>query len=177
MEFLKELFYKLLQKHRRLRRIYRTFFSLACIVVFVTTYALILPALTIDRENATAQTGMKVAAMQHQTWGSRAASQDQSDAAKTTAGSEEYADEETAGEEDESAAEDAIAAEEVNASDAAAVAEEASAADETNESDEVDQATDASDGLSSDVSAGFRCSILGHPALPPPPGRKRDHRT
>ena len=31
--------------------------------------------------------------------------------------------------------------------------------------------------VSIDVSAGFRCSILGHPALPPPPGRKRDHRT
>ena len=61
MQFLQRLIEIILQKHRQMKRLYRVIFVLSCVVVFITTYALILPAITIDRDAANRMTGMKVA--------------------------------------------------------------------------------------------------------------------
>ena len=58
MEFLRKLVEIIIKKHRQLKRLYRTEFALACIVVFVTSYALTLPAVTLDRETAEASAGI-----------------------------------------------------------------------------------------------------------------------
>ena len=58
MEFLRKLVEIIIKKHRQLKRLYRTVFALACIVVFVTSYALTLPAVTLDRETAEASAGI-----------------------------------------------------------------------------------------------------------------------
>ena len=48
----------------RLRRILskkrKVVMALACVVVFVTTYALILPAITLDKDSAKDKTGMSI---------------------------------------------------------------------------------------------------------------------
>ena len=62
MEFLRRLIAKIMNEHRRLRRLYRVVSVLACIVVFVTTYAMILPAITLDQETAEEQPGIEVEA-------------------------------------------------------------------------------------------------------------------
>ena len=58
MEFLRKLVEIIIRKHRQLKRLYRAVFALACIVVFVTSYALTLPAVTLDRETAEASAGI-----------------------------------------------------------------------------------------------------------------------
>lgn len=58
MEFLRKLVEIIIRKHRQLKRLYRAVFALSCIVVFVTSYALTLPAITLDRETAEASAGI-----------------------------------------------------------------------------------------------------------------------
>ena len=58
MEFLRKLVEIIIRKHRQLKRLYRAVFVLSCIVVFVTSYALTLPAITLDRETAEASAGI-----------------------------------------------------------------------------------------------------------------------
>ncbi len=67
MKFLERLIEIILREHRRLKRLYRVIFALACVVVFVTTYALTLPAISIDKETAARMAGMKAGAPQTRT--------------------------------------------------------------------------------------------------------------
>lgn len=53
-----KLIEKFMRVRSRRRRLYRVISVLACIVVFVTTYAMILPAITIDRQTALGMNGM-----------------------------------------------------------------------------------------------------------------------
>ena len=54
MQFLQRLIENFIKEHVRRKRLYRVVSVLACIVVFVTTYAMILPAITLDRATAEA---------------------------------------------------------------------------------------------------------------------------
>ena len=52
--------FKILQKARRRKRLVQVTTVLGCLVVFCTTYSLILPAITIDREEAQEMPGLKM---------------------------------------------------------------------------------------------------------------------
>lgn len=58
MSFLIELFEKLIKKKYKHRHFRRVVAVLSCVVVFVTTYALILPAITMERQTAMAMPGI-----------------------------------------------------------------------------------------------------------------------
>ncbi len=58
MEFLNRLVAGLMRLHHRMRRWHRILLSMAMIVVFVTTYALILPAISLDEETTEALPGI-----------------------------------------------------------------------------------------------------------------------
>ena len=60
MEFIFRAAEKFLKDHKRLMRYRRVFAVLAAVVVFATTYELILPAITIDRQRAAETPGMEV---------------------------------------------------------------------------------------------------------------------
>ena len=60
MELFNRLIEKILRIQRRMRRWNRAVLSLTMVVVFVTTYALILPALTLDEEKAEELPGITV---------------------------------------------------------------------------------------------------------------------
>ena len=62
MQFLQRLIENFIKEHVRRKRLYRVVSVLACIVVFVTTYAMILPAITLDRATAEEQPGIEVEA-------------------------------------------------------------------------------------------------------------------
>lgn len=59
MQFLQRLIENFIKEHVKRKRLYRVVSVLACIVVFVTTYAMILPAITLDREMAAEQPGIE----------------------------------------------------------------------------------------------------------------------
>ena len=84
MQFLQRLIEIILKEHRRLKRLYRVIFVLACVVVFITTYALTLPAITIDKETAARMGGMQTGTSQYRVEMGKA-----SDETATTDGSEE----------------------------------------------------------------------------------------
>ena len=60
MDFIIRLAEEFLKKHKRLARYRRVFALLAAVVVFATTYELILPAITMDRKRAAATPGVEV---------------------------------------------------------------------------------------------------------------------
>ena len=62
MQFLQRLIENFIKEHVKRKRLYRVVSVLACIVVFVTTYAMILPAITLDREMAAEQPGIETEA-------------------------------------------------------------------------------------------------------------------
>lgn len=62
MQFLQRLIEIFIKEHGRRKRLYRVVSVLACIVVFTTTYAMILPAITLDQETAEEQPGIEVEA-------------------------------------------------------------------------------------------------------------------
>ena len=62
MQFLQRLIENFIKEHVRRKRLYRVVSVLACIVVFVTTYAMILPAITLDRATAEEQPGIETEA-------------------------------------------------------------------------------------------------------------------
>lgn len=59
MDFLRRLIEKFISERLRHRRLYRITAVLACFVVFVTTYALILPAITMDKRTALVTPGVE----------------------------------------------------------------------------------------------------------------------
>lgn len=60
MKLLKEIIALILKEHEKLRRLYKAATVLACIVVFVTTYVLMLPAITLDKKAASQQSGLRL---------------------------------------------------------------------------------------------------------------------
>ena len=58
MEFLQKLIEIIIRKHRQLKKLYRVIFALACVVVFVTSYALTLPAITLEKRVAQGMPGI-----------------------------------------------------------------------------------------------------------------------
>ncbi len=62
MEFINRLAEQFLKANRKMKRWQRAVSLLAEVVVFVTTYALVLPAITLDKETAYAQLGIEIAA-------------------------------------------------------------------------------------------------------------------
>ena len=62
MSFLDRLMEHFAKINRRMKRWKRVISALSALVVFCTTYALILPAITLDKETASAQPGIEVAA-------------------------------------------------------------------------------------------------------------------
>ena len=62
MEFFIRIAEKFILANRRLRKLKRAVSVMATITVFVTTYALILPAITLEKETASAQPGIEIAA-------------------------------------------------------------------------------------------------------------------
>ncbi len=62
MSYLDKLIERFIRFNRRLKRWQRVVSVLSAIVVFVTTYSLILPAITLDKDTASTQAGMEIAA-------------------------------------------------------------------------------------------------------------------
>ena len=60
MDFIIRLAEEFFKKHKRLARYRRIFAFLAAVVVFATTYELILPAITMDRQRAVQSPGVEV---------------------------------------------------------------------------------------------------------------------
>ena len=67
MDFFNRITERFIEANRKLRKLHRVVSVLAAIVVFATTYALILPAITLDQDTASAQSGIEVAASDHET--------------------------------------------------------------------------------------------------------------
>ena len=100
MNFIDKMVERFIKLNRRMKRWQRVVSVMAAVVVFATTYALILPAITLDTDTATTQAGIEVAA-----------SENESDEAGTVFESEE--EEEPAAEENvqEEVPEEAVAEE------------------------------------------------------------------
>ena len=58
MDFLLQKIEQILRYQKRWKKWQKVVASLACVVVFITTYALILPAITMDRDEAQSQGGI-----------------------------------------------------------------------------------------------------------------------
>ena len=66
MDFINRLAEQFFKANRRLKRWQRVVSLLAAFVVFVTTYAMVLPAITLDKETASAQSGLEIAASENE---------------------------------------------------------------------------------------------------------------
>ena len=64
MDFLLKRIEQILRYQKRWKKWQKVVASLACVVVFITTYALILPAITMDRDEAQSQGGISWEDMQ-----------------------------------------------------------------------------------------------------------------
>ena len=62
MNFIDKMVERFIKLNRRMKRWQSAVSVMAAVVVFATTYALILPAVTLDRDTATAEPGIEVAA-------------------------------------------------------------------------------------------------------------------
>ena len=62
MDFFNRMVEQFIRANRRLKRWQRAVSVMAAVVVFATTYALVLPAITLDKETASAQAGIEIAA-------------------------------------------------------------------------------------------------------------------
>ena len=62
MEFFNKIAEQFIKANRRLKKWQRVVSLFAAAVVFVTTYALVLPAITLDKETASTQAGIEIAA-------------------------------------------------------------------------------------------------------------------
>ena len=62
MDFFNRIVEQFIRANRKLRRWQRAVSLLSAVVVFVTTYALVLPAITLDKDTAQQQSGIEVAA-------------------------------------------------------------------------------------------------------------------
>ena len=61
MHFLDRMIEQFIRAKRKLKRWQKAVSVMAAVVVFVTTYALILPAITLDKDTASGQSGIEIA--------------------------------------------------------------------------------------------------------------------
>lgn len=66
MNFIDKMVERFIKLNRRMKRWQRVVSVMAAVVVFATTYALILPAITLDSETASTQPGIEVAASENE---------------------------------------------------------------------------------------------------------------
>ena len=66
MNFIDKMVERFIKLNRRMKRWQRVVSVMAAVVVFATTYALILPAITLDTDTATTQAGIEVAASENE---------------------------------------------------------------------------------------------------------------
>lgn len=66
MNFIDKMVEQFMKVNRRMKRWQRVVSVLAAVVVFVTTYALVLPAITLDKDTASTQAGIEVAASENE---------------------------------------------------------------------------------------------------------------
>ena len=66
MNFIDKMVERFIKLNRRMKRWQRVVSVMAAVVVFATTYALILPAITLDTDTATTQSGIEVAASENE---------------------------------------------------------------------------------------------------------------
>ena len=118
MNFIDKMVERFIKLNRRMKRWQRVVSVMAAVVVFATTYALILPAITLDKDTATAESGIEVAASENEAGEAGTVFENTE---------EEPAPEETAEEPEEAVAEDSgseSGSQEAEAAQAEAVAEE-----------------------------------------------------
>ncbi len=66
MNFIDKMVERFLKLNRKMKRWQRAVSVMAAVVVFVTTYALVLPAITLDKDTATTQAGIEIAASENE---------------------------------------------------------------------------------------------------------------
>ena len=66
MNFIDKMVERFIKLNRRMKRWQRLVSVMAAIVVFATTYGLVLPAITLDKDTATTQAGIDVAASENE---------------------------------------------------------------------------------------------------------------
>ena len=65
MDFLNRIVERFIRANKRLKRWQKAVSVLAAVVVFATTYAFVLPAITLDQETASEQSGIEIAASEN----------------------------------------------------------------------------------------------------------------
>ena len=91
MNLIEKMVEKFIELHKRLRRWRRVLFVLSAITVFSVTYALILPAITLDKNTAAEQPGIETDASE--TAGNRAVAGEEGDQAEAEDAAEETVEE------------------------------------------------------------------------------------
>ena len=66
MNFIDKMIDRFIKVNKRLKRWQRVVSVLSAVVVFITTYTLVLPAITLDKETASTQAGMEIAASENE---------------------------------------------------------------------------------------------------------------
>ena len=66
MNFIDKMVERFIKLNRRMKRWQRVVSVMAAVVVFATTYALVLPAITLDKDTATTQAGIEIAASENE---------------------------------------------------------------------------------------------------------------
>ena len=66
MNFIDKMINRFIKMNKRLKRWQRAVSILSAVVVFITTYTLVLPAITLDKETASTQAGMEIAASENE---------------------------------------------------------------------------------------------------------------
>ena len=123
MNFIDKMVEQFMKVNRRMKRWQRVVSVLAAVVVFVTTYSLVLPAITLDRDTASTQAGIEVAASENEAESDgtvyEAEPEEEPEAVEETV--EEPAEEDSSS---ESGSEDAAPSEQENDEETAAAPEE-----------------------------------------------------
>ena len=156
MDLINKMVERFLKANRRLKRWQRAVSVMAAVVVFATTYAFILPAVTLDKETASEQSGIEIAASDNES--------DSSGTVYEAEPEEEPQDEELAEPQDEESEETR------DEHDAEAVTEDSSSESEKveadiSEEDNTDQDTEAADGQSAEKQTGSKKAEDSHDDL------------
>ena len=143
MNFIDKMVEHFIKLNRKMRRWQRVVSILGAVVVFVTTYTLVLPAITLDKETASTQAGMEIAASENEPSedGTVFESQPEEEAA---------VEEETEADEEEASGTESGSQEAENTEEATSeevTSEEASTTEETNSEEETtSEAAPATEG-------------------------------
>ena len=151
MNLIEKMVEKFIELHKRLRRWRRVLFVLSAITVFSVTYALILPAITLDKNTAAEQPGIETDASE--TAGNRAVAGEEADQAEAEDAAEETVEEPA--EEPEAAAEeeDPVIEEDTDSEDSADAGASDTGDADSSDSDDADanDSEGADDGEDADA--------------------------